>query len=102
MSGSDKQARALKGMAQDNVAVILSAAKSGDVIQMECHGNSEALTCVTDIPAFHKIATVGINQGEIVIRRGTPIGVATKAIGKGELVHVHNIKSQRAQKTAVL
>lgn len=102
MSGSDKQTKALKGMAQDNVAVILSAAKSGDVIQMDCLGNIEALTCVTDIPAFHKIATAGINQGEIVIRRGTPIGIATKTIGKGELVHVHNITSQRAQKSAVL
>lgn len=102
MSGGNKQTRALKGLPQDNVAVILSAAKSGDVIQMDCHGTVEALTCVTDIPAFHKIATAGINPGDVVVRRGTAIGLATKAIGKGELVHVHNIKSQRAQKTAIL
>lgn len=107
MSKRDEQTKALKGMPQDNVAVILSSAKTGDVIQLDCHGNIEALTCVTDIPAFHKVATLGIRPGDIVIRRGTPIGMATQAIGKGELVHVHNIKSQRAQigaaqKTAVL
>jgi len=89
-------------MPQDNVAVILSAAKSGDVIQLDCHGNVEALSCLTDIPSFHKIATASISQGGVVIRQGTPIGIAMKAIDKGELVHVHNIKSQRAQKMAVL
>lgn len=102
MSKRDEQAKALKGMPQDNVAVILSSARAGDVIQLDCHGNIQALTCVTDIPTFHKIATVSINQGDVVIRRGTPIGIATKTIRKGELVHVHNIKSQRAQKSAVL
>lgn len=102
MSKRDGQTRALKGMPQDNVAVILSSARAGDVIQMVCHGKVEALTCVTDIPTFHKIATGNINQGDVVIRRGTPIGIATKTIDKGELVHVHNITSQRAQKSAVL
>lgn len=102
MSRRDTQTKALKGMPQDNVAVILSSARAGDVIQLDCHGKFEALTCVTDIPTFHKIATANINQGDVVIRRGTPIGIATKIIGQGELVHVHNITSQRAQKSAVL
>ena len=31
--------------------------------------------------------------GEIIVKYGMPIGVATEAIAPGEHVHVHNIKS---------
>ncbi len=89
--------KALKGMHDDNVAVILNAAKVGEVILIDCNGTTERLTCAGDVPSFHKVATADISQGDAIIRRGTPIGLATQAIKKGELVHVHNIRSQRAQ-----
>jgi altronate dehydratase len=89
--------KALKGMSKDNVAVLLSSVTTGDVIDVDCDGFTETLTCTSNIPAFHKVAIAEISQGDAVIRRGTPIGLATQAIMKGELVHVHNIRSQRAQ-----
>lgn len=97
MSDTLKPTKAIKGMPDDNVAVILNAARTGELIQTNCDGNIESLTCAEDIPPFHKVATAQIGLGEAVIRRGTQIGVATLAIKTGELVHVHNIKSQRAQ-----
>jgi altronate dehydratase len=89
--------KALKGMHDDNVAVLLNSVMAGDVIDVDCDGTIETLTCASNIPAFHKVAIAEISQGSAVIRRGTPIGLATQAITKGELVHVHNIRSQRAQ-----
>jgi len=93
----DTRIKALKGMHADNVAVILNAAKAGELILIDCNGNTETLICAGGVPSFHKVATANISQGDAVIRRGIPIGLATQAIQKGELVHVHNIRSQRAQ-----
>ena len=41
----------------------------------------------------HKYALRDIAEGENVIKYGMPIGHATCAIGKGEHVHVHNLKT---------
>jgi hypothetical protein len=43
-----------------------------------------------DIELGHKIALVPIATGEKVFRYGEPIVQATRAIGRGEWVHVHN------------
>ncbi len=43
------------------------------------------------IPAGHKIAVRGIEQGQPVKRYNQIIGFATKAIRPGEHVHVHNL-----------
>ena len=41
----------------------------------------------------HKYALRDIAEGENVIKYGMPIGHATRAIAKGEHVHVHNVKT---------
>ncbi len=41
----------------------------------------------------HKYALCDIAEGENVIKYGMPIGHATRAIKKGEHVHVHNVKT---------
>ena len=41
----------------------------------------------------HKYALRDIAEGENVIKYGMPIGHATRAIKKGEHVHVHNVKT---------
>lgn len=46
------------------------------------------------IPAGHKIARRDIKSGEDIIKYGNPIGVAIKAIKKGEHVHTHNCKTK--------
>ncbi len=46
-----------------------------------------------EIPFGNKIALTDIPEGERVIKYGAPIGMATRDIKKGTLVHVHNVKS---------
>ena len=50
-----------------------------------------ALQEMPGIPAGHKFALRDIAEGEDVIKYGNPIGHATRAIRKGELVDHHNI-----------
>ncbi len=51
-----------------------------------------------NIETGHKSALCDIPAGEKVIKYGFPIGVATKAIKKGELVHTDNLKTGLSDK----
>ncbi len=53
------------------------------------------LTAEQDVPLGHKIALKDIAKGETVVKYDESIGVATKAIKKGQHVHSHNLKSAR-------
>src|SRR4051794_25854749 len=70
---------------QDNVMVALRQIASGTVV--------DGVTVATDVPAGHKIATRPIPSGQIVLKYGYPIGVATRDIAPGEHVHSHNLTS---------
>ena len=48
-----------------------------------------------EVPRFHKIALKDISEGENVIEYGEVIGHATQNIAKGELVHTHNLATNR-------
>ena len=48
-----------------------------------------------DVPIGHKIALKDIKAGDTVWKYGQDIGKAVAAIGKGEHVHVHNLKTKR-------
>jgi len=51
------------------------------------------------IPLGHKLALVDLEEGVQVIEYGVPIGLTRRAIKAGELVHIHNIRSARWQKS---
>jgi (2R)-sulfolactate sulfo-lyase subunit alpha len=51
------------------------------------------------IPLGHKLALVDLGEGVQVIEYGVPIGLTRRAIKAGELVHIHNIRSARWQKS---
>lgn len=51
------------------------------------------LLALTDIPYGNKIALVDIQADREIIKYGSTIGLSTKNIKKGEIVHVHNVKS---------
>ena len=51
-----------------------------------------------DIESGHKEALCDIAEGENIIKYGFPIGHATRAIKKGERVHVDNIKTNLKEK----
>ena len=81
------QSNALKVSENDNVAIAAQLIGKGDQVVV----NGEQLfEAAEDIELGHKIALVPIATGEKVFRYGEPIVQATRAIGRGEWVHVHN------------
>ncbi len=47
----------------------------------------------------HKFAVTDIREGQPIIKYAETIGIALRDISRGEHVHVHNVRSQRARKT---
>ena len=84
-SSDDNVATALENIALNETAIIISE-------KNEISGEIQALE---PIPFGNKIALLDIKEEEKIIKCGFPIGVTTKKISKGRLVHVHNVKSQR-------
>ena len=90
---------ALKVDDLDNVATIF-ANGIVDGTQVEVRdkkGNSEILTVHGDVPYGHKIAVRDIRKGELIIKYGEEIGIATHDIRRGEYVHIHNLDSLRGR-----
>lgn len=57
--------------------------------------SSFQLTAKMDVPIGHKIALKDIKNGDTVVKYGQDVGKAVADIGKGEHVHVHNLKTKR-------
>jgi hypothetical protein len=72
---------------EDNVAVATRKLPRGSVL------GGLYLIAQEEIPLGHKVALRPITVGEAVLKFGVPIGRATRTIMPGELVHVHNIRS---------
>ncbi len=73
----------------DTVAVALHPVAKGESL----HGLDTALTAAQDTPQGHKIALAAMSEGAQVIKYGSPIGHATRAIQPGEHVHTHNLRT---------
>ncbi len=72
---------------KDNVAIAVQDLPKGTVVM----NGEQAITLLDDIPMGNKVALQEIKQDQDVYRFGNPIGHATRDIGQGELVHVHNL-----------
>lgn len=90
---------AIKINDKDNVATVFShGAKAGDnVVVNGTAGTIGELTILQDIPFGHKTALFDIEEGTEIVKFGESIGKTSKAIKKGEHVHVHNLDSMRAR-----
>jgi hypothetical protein len=75
----------------DNVGIALRDIAAGSLAHTIGGAPVEA---VEAIPQGHKIALLDIAQGNLIHRLDVPIGIAKTAIGKGTLVHVHNVASR--------
>lgn len=71
----------------DNVAVALEPLGAG--YRVKLHGQDILLA--TDIHPGHKFALSDLPQGSSIVKYGMTIGKATRHIGAGEHVHVHNL-----------
>ncbi len=96
---SDPAARnAIRLSGDDNVVTVLRAIEVGEAVVFDSsHSRLEAGEA---IPLCHKVALAAIAPGEAVVKYGQPIGRAVAAIAPGAHVHVHNMRSARAQGTS--
>jgi SAF domain len=75
----------------DNVGIATRDIAAGEEAR---DAKSWTMTAREPIPQGHKIALEAIDPGADIRRLAVPVGIATRAIGEGDLVHVHNVKSR--------
>lgn len=92
--------RAFRIHESDNVATLLDNAEPGAVVGYS--DDAAAITVHETIPAAHKLALTGIPEGGTILKYGWPIGRATRAIARGEWVHLHNIASNYDERSSTL
>jgi altronate dehydratase small subunit len=74
---------------KDNVCTAVSPIPGGITL----HVNGHTVLIGQNIPLGFKIASCDIAANETIVKYGVPIGSATRNIAIGELVHLHNMKS---------
>ncbi len=85
---------------QDDVAVALRPLASGETVRIRAGAESRTVTTCADIPMAHKLALHAMATGRPVHKYGEVIGEARGPIAAGDHVHVHNLTSRRARRTA--
>ena len=73
----------------DNVLVAIHGIDAGTMLI----AGGQTVAVLDRIPLGFKVAARDIRAGEKIIKYGAPIGSATSDIRAGEVVHVHNMKS---------
>ena len=81
----------------DNVVNTLEDVHSGDIVEVRLGQETRQIIAVEAIPFGFKMAASDIAHGEPVIKYGQPIGRANRFIGRGKLVHVHNMEGTRGR-----
>ncbi|MBI3503565.1 MAG: UxaA family hydrolase [Proteobacteria bacterium] len=84
--------------ARDTVAVVLRDIAKGEAVAIRVDGRIETLVAAEDIALGHKISRQIVKSGAPVLKYGETIASATRDIGVGQHVHVHNVTSNRARK----
>ena len=84
---------------EDTVATALSDAAAGDTAEIILgrEKTGRLVTALDAVPVGFKIAVSPMKKGSLVIKYGLPIGVASRDIAPGSLVHIHNIEGARGR-----
>ena len=77
----------------DNVATVLRPIEQGESVSIIGSGDIIAKEA---IPIFHKMAIKPLSSGSSVLKYGDSIGVLINDVEEGALVHIHNLRSNRA------
>lgn len=85
---------------EDNVAVALADLVAASIVRVRRRGKIETFVLLEPISLGHKFALEALSDGEIIRKYGESIGAATAPIATGAHVHVHNLRSQRARRSA--
>jgi hypothetical protein len=80
---------ALRISKKDNIVIAIQPIQKGSPVTVD---GRRLFPAAEDIPLGHKIALVSLAKGRKILRYGEPIVEATRAIKKGEWVHVHNTR----------
>lgn len=88
--------RAVRMAEIDPVATVLADVKKNDAVGIYDANNQllYSMTASEDIPYGNKIALSALKKGDLLVKYGSPVGVCTRDISCGRLVHVHNVKSR--------
>jgi (2R)-sulfolactate sulfo-lyase subunit alpha len=82
----------------DNVGVVVvEDLKAGSkVLAVITADNSNfEIETTADVPIGHKLALKNLRAGDTAIKYGQDIGKIVANVGKGDHVHVHNLKTKR-------
>ena len=83
---------------KDNVGVVVvEGLEAGtEMLCVVTHDNSDfRLVARQAVPIGHKVALRNLKTGDTVIKYGQDIGRIVADVGRGEHVHVHNLKTKR-------
>jgi altronate hydrolase len=75
--------------ATDNVVIALQSLDAGTVLPLD----GEQIILVNCVDKGAKIARNAMDRGDLVIKYGSPIGVLTADVAKGEWIHTHNLRT---------
>ena len=74
----------------DQIAVAVRDIEPGETLALP---DGSRVTTGARVPFGFKIAVRAIAAGEKVFKYGVPIGTATAPIAPGDVVHLHNLRS---------
>ena len=77
----------------DNVVTVIEDIQKGNTVTAPGESVQVEVEATEDVSFGHKIAIQDIKQGDVVIKYGRSIGIATRDIQKGNWVHLHNLTS---------
>ncbi len=90
--------KAIKLTAKDNVATVLDTTAANTDVEVIVDGKVvDCIVAKEEIPFGFKICTAAMQQNDPVIKYSHVIGIASKPIAVGELVHIHNIEGNRGR-----
>ncbi len=82
--------RLLRLGGDDNVLISRTSIPAGTTLVVD----GATVTTDADLQVGFKVAATDLEPGTVVRRLGVPIGQTTQRVGRGELVHTHNLTSQ--------
>jgi hypothetical protein len=88
-----KEKRAILIHPDDNIVVVLEDVTKGEKVRYWDKGEPRLLVAKDSIVKGHKVAIRLIARKEKVVKYGVPIGIVTKQIKRGQLVHINNLVS---------
>ena len=82
----------------DNVGTaVVAAIENGEEVGTNGRVSDVVVKSNSDIPYGHKIALRDVAKGETIFKYGLSIGYASQDIRAGDLVHIHNVESNRGR-----